>query len=141
MLLRDGDRAVRQPPPLFGVGDLRRLYEAHWGVRINPSNFARQVLQGSSAGFLEEVEQNKGDSEGPRCCTDVAPALHPCWPQIESGPPPSRLTVWIGAADRHPAVATWCMSPQALTKASSTSVSGRLTRRNRSSSESGSSER
>jgi 8-oxo-dGTP diphosphatase len=38
----------------FSLGDLRRVYEAVWGVKLHHSNFARKVT--SSAGFLVPEE-------------------------------------------------------------------------------------
>lgn len=80
-MLRDNDIALRQVPPTFGVGDLRRVYEAYWGVKLNPSNFARQALKGPATGFLEPVEQDTGRVGRPamlyRRGTKPAPSLAP----------------------------------------------------------------
>ncbi len=38
---------------VFTIGELRRVYEAIWGVELDPANFARKVL--SIEGFLEET--------------------------------------------------------------------------------------
>jgi hypothetical protein len=79
-LLRDADVAVRQLPEAFAIGDLRRLYEAHWDLKINASNFARLATKPGS-GFLEPVEQNKGRLGRPamlyRRGTGPAPSLSP----------------------------------------------------------------
>jgi len=38
-------------PPAFTVGDLRAVYEAVWGVPLDPRNFHRKVT--GTSGFLE----------------------------------------------------------------------------------------
>jgi 8-oxo-dGTP diphosphatase len=43
----------------FTLGDLRRVYEAVWGVRLHHSNFARKVT--SSPGFLLPKDFGKGN--------------------------------------------------------------------------------
>lgn len=48
-------------PPEFTVGDLRRVYEAVWGVALDPRNFHRKVA--GTPGFIEPTG---GVSEGSR---------------------------------------------------------------------------
>jgi len=45
----------------FTIGELRRVYEAVWGVRLDPSNFHRKVTE--AEGFLVETKKT---SEGGR---------------------------------------------------------------------------
>ena len=40
-------------PPEFTVGQLREVYEAVWGERLDPRNFHRKVTK--TPGFLEET--------------------------------------------------------------------------------------
>ena len=46
---------------VFTIGELRRVYEAIWGVELDPANFARKVL--SVRGFVEET--GRVISQGP----------------------------------------------------------------------------
>ncbi|SDB83948.1 8-oxo-dGTP diphosphatase [Sanguibacter gelidistatuariae] len=48
-------------PPEFTVGELRQVYEAVWGVRLDPRNFHRKVA--GTPGFIEATG---GMSEGGR---------------------------------------------------------------------------
>src|SRR5690606_17686223 len=49
-------------PPEFTVADLRRVYEAVWGVRLDPRNFSRKAT--STAGFLEETGRTTSGGTG-----------------------------------------------------------------------------
>ena len=40
-------------PPEFTIADLRRVYEAVWGVRLDPRNFSRKAT--TTVGFLEDT--------------------------------------------------------------------------------------
>ncbi|MCL2317162.1 MAG: NUDIX hydrolase [Actinomycetia bacterium] len=45
-------------PPEFTIADLRAVYEAVWGVRLDPRNFARKVT--GTPGFLVPVATRTG---------------------------------------------------------------------------------
>jgi len=49
-------------PPEFTVADLRRVYEAVWGVRLDPRNFSRKAT--STAGFLEDTGRTTSGGTG-----------------------------------------------------------------------------
>ncbi|MBD5784975.1 NUDIX hydrolase [Cellulosimicrobium terreum] len=49
-------------PPEFTVADLRRVYEAVWGVRLDPRNFSRKAT--STPGFLAETGRTTSGSTG-----------------------------------------------------------------------------
>jgi 8-oxo-dGTP diphosphatase len=65
---------LREP---FTIGDLRRVYEAVWGVRLHPANFRRKVL--ATPGFVvptgERVSTGRGWTELYRRGTTTL--LHP----------------------------------------------------------------
>ncbi|GAA1301323.1 NUDIX hydrolase [Planotetraspora silvatica] len=44
-------------PEPFTVGDLRRIYEAVWGFKLDPSNFRRKVTR--TEGFLEPTGERR----------------------------------------------------------------------------------
>jgi len=46
----------------FTVGDLRRVYEAVWGVELHPANFRRKVL--ASPGFVEATGERARTGRG-----------------------------------------------------------------------------
>lgn len=56
-LLRDADVAVQLLPEQFGLRDLRRVFEAHWDTKLDPSNFSRLALAKGS-GFLTPVGED-----------------------------------------------------------------------------------
>lgn len=56
-LLRDADVAIQLLPDNFGLGALRRVYEAHWDIKLDPSNFARLALSKGSE-FLTPVGED-----------------------------------------------------------------------------------
>jgi 8-oxo-dGTP diphosphatase len=64
-------------PETFTIGDLRRVYEAVWGVRLHPANFRRKVL--ATPGFVvptgEKVSTGRGWTELYRRGTTTT--LHP----------------------------------------------------------------
>ncbi|MBX6750848.1 MAG: NUDIX hydrolase [Micromonosporaceae bacterium] len=64
-------------PEPFTIGDLRRVYEAVWGVRLHPANFRRKVL--ATPGFVvptgERVSTGRGWTELYRRGTTTT--LHP----------------------------------------------------------------
>ncbi|WP_163184986.1 NUDIX domain-containing protein [Cellulosimicrobium sp. SL-1] len=49
-------------PPEFTVADLRRVYEAVWGVRLDPRNFSRKAT--TTAGFLEDTGRTTSGGTG-----------------------------------------------------------------------------
>ncbi len=49
-------------PPEFTVADLRRVYEAVWGVRLDPRNFSRKAT--TTAGFLEDTGRTTSGGAG-----------------------------------------------------------------------------
>ena len=59
-MLRDTDLALRLLPDQFSLTDLRRVYQAHWGMDVDASNFAKRATLGPAKGFLEPVEQEQG---------------------------------------------------------------------------------
>ncbi|MTG88902.1 NUDIX domain-containing protein [Cellulosimicrobium sp. BIT-GX5] len=60
-------------PPEFTVADLRRVYEAVWGVRLDPRNFSRKAT--TTAGFLEETGRTTSGGTGrPAALYRAAPA-------------------------------------------------------------------
>lgn len=66
---------VREP---FTVGELREVYEAVWGTRIDPRNFHRKVTK--AEGFLTETGERTTRAGGrPAMLYSVGPAtqLHP----------------------------------------------------------------
>ncbi|MEM9135047.1 MAG: NUDIX domain-containing protein [Actinomycetota bacterium] len=65
-------------PPTFTVADLRQVYEAVWGVSIDPRNFHRKVV--ASEGFVEETGERTAEGRGrPAMLFRAGPAtaLHP----------------------------------------------------------------
>ncbi|KGN30527.1 NUDIX hydrolase [Knoellia sinensis KCTC 19936] len=48
--------AANYCPPEFTVGELRSVYEAVWGVELDPANFHRKVTR--AEGFLSETGEN-----------------------------------------------------------------------------------
>jgi 8-oxo-dGTP diphosphatase len=75
-------------PPEFTVADLRRVYEAVWGVRLDPRNFSRKAT--SAVGFLEDTGRTTSGGTGRpaalyrRASTPPSPGLlgteRPAWP-------------------------------------------------------------
>ncbi|QJW35426.1 NUDIX hydrolase [Cellulosimicrobium protaetiae] len=49
-------------PPEFTVADLRRVYEAVWGVRLDPRNFSRKAT--TTPGFLAETGRTTSGGTG-----------------------------------------------------------------------------
>ncbi|MFJ4230549.1 NUDIX hydrolase [Cellulosimicrobium cellulans] len=49
-------------PPEFTVADLRRVYEAVWGVRLDPRNFSRKAT--TTPGFLEDTGRTTSGGAG-----------------------------------------------------------------------------
>jgi 8-oxo-dGTP diphosphatase len=74
-------------PPEFTISQLRRVYEAVWGVLPDPRNFSRKVT--STPGFLvptgEKVTGGRG-RPGQLFRRGSATALHPPMLRQESGP-------------------------------------------------------
>lgn len=67
-------------PPAFTIGELRRVYEIVWGVRLDPRNFHRKAA--GSPGFLEPLEESTGRGGGRPArlyragpATDLSPPL------------------------------------------------------------------
>jgi 8-oxo-dGTP diphosphatase len=66
-------------PGPFTIGDLRRVYEAVWGVALHQANFRRKVL--STRGFVESTGQQAPTGRGwselyrPGTTTQLHPAL------------------------------------------------------------------
>ena len=54
-----GTSFVEEP---FTIADLRRVYEAVWGVPLHPANFRRKVL--SAAGFVEPTGDERATGRG-----------------------------------------------------------------------------
>lgn len=72
-ILRDGLERTRSQlehttvaaafcPEPFTVGDLRRIYEAVWGFKLDPSNFRRKVTR--TEGFLEPTGERRSPEVG-----------------------------------------------------------------------------
>ncbi|MFC4584794.1 NUDIX hydrolase [Sphaerisporangium corydalis] len=72
-ILRDGLERARSQlehttvaaafcPEPFTVGDLRHIYEAVWGFKLDPSNFRRKVTR--TAGFLEPTGERRFPETG-----------------------------------------------------------------------------
>ena len=47
---------------VFTVAELRRVYEAVWGARLDASNFHRKVTK--AVGFLEPTGEQRGSEPG-----------------------------------------------------------------------------
>jgi 8-oxo-dGTP diphosphatase len=59
--------------PEFTVADLRRVYEATWGIALDPRNFHRKIA--GSAGFVEPTGAVREDGPGrPAALYRLAPA-------------------------------------------------------------------
>lgn len=59
--------------PEFTVADLRRVYEATWGMPLDPRNFHRKVV--GTPGFLEPTGAHRDDGPGrPAALFRLAPA-------------------------------------------------------------------
>lgn len=69
--------ATRFCPPRFTMGELRQVYEAAWGVTLDPRNFSRKVL--GSPGFVVEDGVRAGGRGRPATLYRAGPAssLHP----------------------------------------------------------------
>lgn len=62
----------------FSLAELRAIYESIWGVTLNPSNFARKIIQ--IDGFVEPVEKSERKTSGPAPMlyrTGKATTFHP----------------------------------------------------------------
>lgn len=69
--------ATRFCPQKFTINQLRGVYEAAWGARLDPRNFARKVL--GSPGFVEEAGTRSGARGRPATLYRAGDALrlHP----------------------------------------------------------------
>lgn len=69
--------ATRFCPPQFTMGELRGVYEAAWGVELDPRNFSRKVL--TSRGFVEDDGVRTGGRGRPATLYRAgdATSLHP----------------------------------------------------------------
>jgi 8-oxo-dGTP diphosphatase len=72
-IIRDGVERVRSKleytslatsllPEPFTIGDLRRVYEAVWGLRLHPANFRRKVL--ATPGFVVPTGERASTGRG-----------------------------------------------------------------------------
>lgn len=59
-ILRETETALRLLPDQFRLSELRGVYEAHWGMAIDASNFARRTLARPGPAFLEPLKQDQG---------------------------------------------------------------------------------
>jgi ADP-ribose pyrophosphatase YjhB (NUDIX family) len=79
-------------PPEFTISQLRRVYEAVWGVLPDPRNFSRKVT--SSPGFLvptgAKVDSARG-RPGRLFRRGAATAMHPPMLRQQSGADPSQI--------------------------------------------------
>lgn len=72
--------APRFCSPLFTMAELRQVYEATWGVELEPANFRRKVL--SCDGFVRPTKQRRppgsdGGKPAELFCTGIASSLQP----------------------------------------------------------------
>ena len=67
-------------PPEFTVGELRAVYGAVWGVRLDPSNFHRKVTK--AAGFLRPTGERTTRGSGRPAMTYTADPRVPLDPPI-----------------------------------------------------------
>ncbi len=56
------DLATRLLPKPFTIAELRRVYEAVWGVRLHPANFRRKVL--ATSGFVASTGEQAATGRG-----------------------------------------------------------------------------
>jgi 8-oxo-dGTP diphosphatase len=55
-------RATAFCPEKFTIGDLQRVYEAVWGVQLDPRNFSRKVVK--TAGFVIPTDEKRAQETG-----------------------------------------------------------------------------
>lgn len=90
-ILRDGVERARAKleysslgtafcPGEFTVNELRRVYEAVWGVPVDPRNFHRKVT--GMAGFLEPTGATTGRDGGRPAALYRAGGLESLWPPL-----------------------------------------------------------
>jgi len=62
-------------PPQFTIAELRGVYEAVWGVRLDPRNFNRKVT--STSGFIEPIARRQGVTGRPAVVYQMASGRDP----------------------------------------------------------------
>ena len=72
----------------FTIPDLRAVYEAVWGVRLDQRNFYRKIT--GTPGFLEPVTSRRGPAGRPALVYRLAPGLNPA--SVVLNPPVMRPT-------------------------------------------------
>ena len=62
-------------PPQFTIAELRSVYEAVWGVGLDPRNFNRKVT--STSGFIEPIARRQGVTGRPAVVYQMASGRDP----------------------------------------------------------------
>lgn len=95
-------------PPEFTVADLRRVYEAVWGVRLDPRNFSRKAT--TTAGFLEDTGRTTSGGTGRPAALYRAARPAPS-PQPGAGPDVAATDVAAPDPDDAPASVPAVLDP------------------------------
>ena len=87
----------------FTIADLRRVYEAVWGVSLHPANFRRKVL--ATDGFVVRTGEERATGRGWAELYARGGHGHPA-PGAAASPPVTRATHWTSCVTTRPSAST-----------------------------------